>query len=261
MDKRALRDRAASTAEERLMLGRVWDKYEQCRLKNLPTATAFLSPQEQQAARRLLGAIGAQEGFLFYGGYEGAERCRLCFLPDWAWEAEVGCVRLIRCTWHQSGELTHRDILGSLMGMGVTRESVGDILVSRESADVLVTDGVAEFLLQSWESAGRVHLHTAEAPLEHIHIPVAKTKIIRDTVPQLRLDCVVSSGFSVSRGKAAEAIESGRVQLNWAECRKCAAEVAPGDHISLRGLGKCTVEEVGNQTKKGRIFVSIKRYL
>ena len=53
----------------------------------------------------------------------------------------------------------------------------------------------------------------------------------------------------------------GRVQLNWAECRKCAAEVAPGDHISLRGLGKCTVEEVGNQTKKGRIFVSIKRYL
>ena len=261
MDKRLVLDRAASSGEERLLLGRVWDKYEQCRLKNVPAATAFLSPQEQAAARRLLQAIGVSEGFLFFGGYEGAERCQLHFLPEWAWEAEEGCVRLIRCTWHQSGEVTHRDLLGSLMGMGVTRESIGDILVSDGSADVLVTGGVAEFLLQSWQSAGRVHLHTEEVPLEHIHIPVAKTKTIRDTVSSLRLDSVVSSGFSISRGKAAEAIEGGRVQLNWAPCLKSAAEVAQGDTISLRGLGKCTVDEVGNQTKKGRIFVSIKRYL
>ena len=261
MDKRTLLDRVAASAEERLLLGRVWDKYEQCRLKSLPSATAFLSPQEQQAAVRLLSAIGAQEGFLFFGGYEGAERCQLHFLPEWAWAAEEGCVRALRCTWHHSGELTHRDFLGSLMGMGVTRESVGDILVSHESADVLVTGGVADFLLQSWDSAGRVHLKVEEILLDHIHIPVAKTKLIRDTVSSLRLDSVVSSGFSISRGKAAEAIESGRVQLNWTVCQKCAAEVAQGDHISLRGLGKCTVEEIGNQTKKGRIFVSIKRYL
>ena len=261
MDKRTVLDRAASSPEERLLLGHVWDKYEQCRLKNLPAATAFLSPQEQLAASRLLQAIGAGEGFTFFGGYEGAERQCLCFLPEWAWEVEEGLVRALRCTWHQSGELTHRDFLGSLMGMGVTRESVGDILVSHESADVLVRGGVADFLLQSWDSAGRVHLKVEEIPLAHIHIPVAKTKIIRDTVPQLRLDCVVSSGFSISRGKAAEAIEGARVQLNWAECRKCAAEVAQGDTISLRGLGKCTVEEIGSQTKKGRIFISIKRYL
>ena len=60
---------------------------------------------------------------------------------------------------------------------------------------------------------------------------------------------------------AAEAIAAGKVQLNWAVCTKAAAEVAQGDTVSLRGLGKCCVEEVGNQTKKGRIFVSIKRYL
>ena len=113
----------------------------------------------------------------------------------------------------------------------------------------------------SWDSAGRVHLQLRDVALHELHIPQKKTKPIRDTVSSLRLDSVVSSGFSISRGKAAEAIESGRVQLNWAECRKCAAEVAQGDTISLRGLGKCVLEEVGNQTKKGRIFVSIKRYL
>ena len=261
MDKRTLLDAAASSAEERLLLGRVWDQYDRCRLKGLPTATAFLSPQEQSAARRLLTALGAEEGFLFHGGYEGAERCRLCFLPEWAWEAEEGLVRAIRCTWYAGSSVNHRDLLGSLMGMGITRESVGDILVGEESADVLVTGAVADHLLTAWDSAGRVHLRTAEVPLDHLHIPQAKTKTIRDTVPQLRLDSIVSSGFSLSGGRAAEAIAAGKVQLNWTTCTKSAAEVAQGDTISLRGLGKCQVEEVGNQTKKGRIFVSIKRYL
>jgi len=98
-------------------------------------------------------------------------------------------------------------------------------------------------------------------PLEHIHIPQVKTKMIRDTVSSLRLDSVVSSAFSISRGKAAEAITAGQVQLNWAVCTKAAAEVEQGDTISLRGLGKCVLEEVGNRTKKDRIFISIKRYL
>lgn len=262
MDKRTVLDRAAGNSEERLLLGRVWDQYDRCHLKNLPAATAFLSPQEQIAARRLLQMLGAaEESYLFFGGYEGAERCRLFFLPDWAWEPEEGSIRCLRCTWYQEGSLTHRDFLGSLMGMGLTRESVGDILVSGESADVLVTDTVADHLLTSWDSAGRTHLRVEEVPLGHIHIPQAKTKTIRDTVPSLRLDSVVSSGFSLSRGKAAEAIEGGKVQLNWTVCQKAAAEVRQGDTISLRGLGKCTVDEVGKETKKGRIFISIKRYL
>ena len=261
MDKRAVLDAAAASAEERMLLGRVWDKYDFCRLKNLPSATAFLSPQEQSAARRLLQTLGAEEGFCFFGGYEGAERCRLFFLPDWAWEPEEGSIRCLRCTWYQKGSLTHRDLLGSLMGMGLTRESVGDILVGEDSADVLVSDTVADHLLQSWDAAGRTPLRVTEVPTDHIHIPQVKTKLIRDTVSSLRLDSVVSSGFALSRGKAAEAIAAGKVQLNWAVCTKAAAEVARGDTISLRGLGKCCVEEVGNQTKKGRIFVSIKRYL
>ena len=262
MDKRSVLDAAAASGEERLLLGHVWDQYDRCRLKNLPTATAFLSPQEQGAARRLLQLLGAgEESYLFFGGYEGAERCCLYFLPDWAWEAEEGSIRCLRCTWYHGSSLTHRDFLGSLMGMGLTRQSIGDILVGEESADVLVTGGVADHLLTSWDSAGRTHLRLAEVPLAHIHIPQVKTKTIRDTVSSLRLDNVVSSGFALSRGKAAEAIESGKVQLNWTACQKVSAEVRQGDTVSVRGLGKCTVEEVGKETKKGRIFISIKRYL
>jgi hypothetical protein len=78
MDKRAILDAASANAEERLLLGRVWDQYDRCRLKGLPTATAFLSHAQQVAAKRLLTTLCAsEEEYCLHGGYEGAERCRL----------------------------------------------------------------------------------------------------------------------------------------------------------------------------------------
>lgn len=261
MDKRAILDKVAANGDERLLLSKVWDKYDQCQRKNIPAATAFLSPQEQQAARRLLQTMGAGDHYLFWGGYDGAERCQLHFLPDWTEEPDRESLSALRCTWYHSDQLNHRDFLGSLMGLGMTRESIGDILVGQESADVLVSAGVADFLASSWDAAGRVKLHVQRLELEEIQVPEVKTKEIRDTVSSLRLDSVVAAGFSTSRGKAAEAIQAGRVQLNWVNCLKGDHAVAEGDTISLRGLGKCVLESVGNQTRKGRIFVTIKRYL
>ena len=54
MDKRDLLDRLAANGDERLLLGRVWDKYEQCRRRNIPVVTGFLSPAEQELVRRLM---------------------------------------------------------------------------------------------------------------------------------------------------------------------------------------------------------------
>ena len=59
--------------------------------------------------------------------------------------------------------------------MGIVREKIGDILVGPDSADVLVLDTVAEFLAQSWESAGRVKLRVAEIDPGCVHIPEIRT--------------------------------------------------------------------------------------
>ena len=200
MDKRDLLDRLAANGDERLLLGRVWDKYEQCRRRNIPVVTGFLSPAEQELVRRL-------------------------------------------------------------MGLGVTRESVGDILVAEQSVDVLVTEPVRRFLLDSWDSAGRVRLKVQPIGPTELQVPEEKVKLLRDTVSSLRLDSVLSVGFSLSRSKAAEAVTSGKVQVNWADWQKPDRQVVQGDVLTLRGLGKCVLEEVGNQTKKGRVFITVKRYL
>ena len=261
MEKRELLDRVSADSQERLLLGRVWDKYDQCRRRNIPVCTDFLSPQEQAAAERLLRMLGAEEGYLFWGGYEDAERRQLHFLPDWQSEPDGESIRFLRCTFYEAGRLTHRDFLGSLMGLGLTREKIGDILVSDQSADIAVSQSVADHLLREWTAAGRTALHVAEIGADEVHVPVQQTKVLRDTVSSLRLDSVLSVGFSTSRGKASEAVESGRVQVNWTDCQKPDRLLHQGDVISVRGAGKCKLTEVGGTTRKGRVFITVERYL
>ena len=261
MDKREMLDRLAANGDERLLLGRVWDKYEQCRRRNLPEGTGFLSPAEQAAARRLLNALSVTEGYAFWGGYDGAQRRQLWFLPEWQEAPEEDAVRVVRASFYEEDALTHRDILGSLMGMGIVREKVGDILVSPESADLIVLDTVADFLLSSWNSAGRARLTVTEIPAAHLHIPEVRCEEVRDTVSSLRLDAVCSTGFRMARGKAADLISSGHVQVNWRPCTKADKLLTEGDTVSARGFGKFQLAAVGGVTKKGRTAIVVKRYI
>ena len=265
MDKSKLLDRAGATGEERLLLAKVMDRMEQANARNIPAATDFLSPQQQAAALDLLRLAGFPEtGAVLLGGYEGAERRLLLFLPDWLDSADAESqspIRCLRASFRAEEKLTHRDFLGSLIGMGIVREKVGDILVGPGSADLLVLDSVAEFLLQSWNGAGRAKLTVTEIDPAHIHIPQVQCQEVRDTVSSLRLDAVASTGFRMARGKAAELIASGRVQVNWRECTKPDKLLAQGDTVSARGFGKFELIEVGSVTKKGRTAIVLKRYV
>lgn len=261
MDRRELLGRTAHSPEERLLLSRVWDKCEQCRTRNIPTATGFLSPQEQAAAQHLLNALGCREGYVLWGGYDGAERKRLLFLPEWMAEPDGTEIAAVRAACRSGGDLTHRDFLGSLMALGLTREKIGDILVESGGCQVLVDPSSLDFLVQSWDSAGREKLTVTPLPLEELTVPQAAVKEVRDTVSSLRLDNVLASAFSLSRGRAAEAVEKGAVQVNYTVCQKPDKPVSAGDVITCRGLGKCVLDAVGSPTKKGRLPVAIRRFI
>lgn len=252
-------DRMARSGEERLLLARVLDKMEQAERRNVPAHTAFLSPQEQSAVQEVLKLAGGRG--VFSGGYEGAERKVLACLPDWMEQYGGDDLRFLRCSFRKEDKLTHRDFLGSLMGMGVARETVGDILVEEGSCDLVVLDTVADFLIQSWASAGRTALRVREIAAAELIVPQVKVQEIRDTVMTLRLDAVAASGFSMSRGKAAELIASGRVQLNWQECTKGDRTVKAGDVITARGFGKFEIAEVGGMSRKGRTAILLRRYV
>ncbi|MBD5149618.1 MAG: hypothetical protein HDT18_04445, partial [Oscillibacter sp.] len=116
MDKTTLIARIAQEPEDRLLLARVWDKYEQTERKSIPSATVFLSPREQQMAQALLNAAGVRGGYVSDGGYGEAERRILIFLPDWAVSASQAEepagdeLVFLRASFHGEESLTHRDI-------------------------------------------------------------------------------------------------------------------------------------------------------
>ena len=263
MDKGALLDRLGLSGEDRLALAKVLDRAEQAENRNIPASTDFLSPQQRAQALDLLRLAGIPEtAYVLQGGYEGAERQIILFLPDWLEpENAESPIRCLRAAFREEEKLTHRDFLGSLIGMGIVREKIGDILVSPGSADLLVLDSVADFLLQSWTSAGRAKLSVTAIEPDNLHLPAVQRKEVRDTVSSLRLDAVASSGFRLARGKAAALIESGKVQLNWRECVKPDKLLEAGDVVSARGFGKFELSEVGGLTRKGRISIVLQVYV
>lgn len=253
------------TGDDRLVMARVLDKQEQARNRNVPACTDFLSPQHQAQAAALLRTAGVGENqYAALGGYGGAERSVLLFLPDWLDRTEAESqspLRLLRAAFRAEYGLTHRDLLGSLMGLGIVREKVGDILTDTESCDLVVLDSVADFLLQNWDTAGRAHLTVREISPEELRVPEMKCQEVRDTVSSLRLDAIAATGFQMARGKAAGLIEGGKVQVNWRECAKPDKLLAEGDVVSARGYGKFEVFSVGGVTRKGRVSLVLKRYI
>jgi RNA-binding protein YlmH len=261
MEKKDLVARYAQSAEDRLLLARVLDKFEQMDRRSVPTSTGFLSPREQKLSQAMLPAAGAGDRFLLDGGYEDAERKVLLFLPEWMDEPEEA-LAFLRAKLHgPDSALTHRDVLGSLMALGVTRERVGDILVGSGIVDVVVSPTLADFLVGEWQSAGRVKLTVGEISRQELFVPPAATKQIRDTVSSLRLDAVVSTAFSLSRGKAGELIAAGRVNVDHVPCLKSDKLLTEGAVLTARGLGKAKLTQVGGLTKKGRIGITVEKYI
>ena len=147
------------------------------------------------------------------------------------------------------------------MGAGIKRETVGDIYVSAGQCDILVTRQILPYLLEQWDSAGRTKLHLSVIPLAEVQRPAVEKREIRDTVPSLRLDCLVGAAFSLARGPAGQLIAAGRVAVNDLVCLKGDRQLQQGDRIAVRGLGKAALAQVGGTTRKGRLSVTLERWI
>ena len=261
MQRREMIAKLAQSKEDEVLLARVYERITLGAQRNMPSSSCFLSKREQMLVQELLRG----ESYCFFGGAAMAEREICCYLPDYldeSWlSSEDGPIAAVRAAYFEGDQLTHRDFLGSLMGSGIKRETVGDIYVGTGSCDFLVLREILPYLLQNLTSAGRTKLHVEEIPIDALQIPQQSVKNVRDTVSSLRLDGIVSSGFSISRGKAADYIAAGKAELNYLPCQKGDKPVSEGDVISIRGLGKIRLEHIGGNTKKGRISIEITRFL
>ena len=239
------------------LIRRAEDLARRCERSASVTASSFLTPAQAyelaQWAKR-----GTDCTVLMRGGHADAERRAAFFLPDWMDaesfdEAEYICALAAKARFGAPG---HRDWLGAVLGLGIGREWVGDILADGEQAWIFCLPSVKQHLLLNLDKVGRWGVKVQEAALTDVPQRERKMREAVFSVKSPRLDAVCAGMFGLSRTAAAEAIAQGLVTLNYAEYTRCDAAVKTGDMISLRGRGKGEVLDGGGAlSRKGRLFV------
>lgn len=155
--------------------------------------------------------------------------------------------------------LSHRNALGSVLGLGLKREMIGDVLINDNFCDIIVIGTVVEFLLNNLRNIGKEKVNVKEVSINEIVPPIENSKEIVASVSSLRLDSVISAGFGISREKSATLIKGEMVKINFAIVKNTSKIVNTGDIISVRGKGRIEVCDIGGNTKSGRTKVLLKR--
>ncbi|NCB28695.1 MAG: RNA-binding protein [Clostridia bacterium] len=254
----------ARSDDDRMLLANALDKLATCHERAYLTSTRFLDLRERSLVAQAVRLAGGEGQMVFAGGYTDAERACAVFYPDYltaedAQNEDNTPIALLRVHKHAADTLTHRDYLGSLMGLGLRRDSVGDILVSEQGADILVLREVAEFVRLHFAQAGRKRLSLEALPLSDLHSVQEEGEAREGSVASARLDSIVALTFGLSRTEAQSEIACGRVFVNQLGCEKAEKEIEAGDRITVRGKGRVRVLEFTGVSRKGRQFVRFVR--
>lgn len=242
--------------EQSLIEARIEDCVSLCLKTDAPKYLGFLSAAEVSFARNCKVLSGVNHGFS--GGFDLAERQILGVFPDWMREPQFP-VSAVTFSYPASYKLTHRDFLGTVMALKISRDSVGDILVGDGTAVVFLTDYVAGHVLSEINKVGSVGVK-GKPGLPDVLPELSKKIFLSDTVASCRLDCIVAAVTNTSRTYAAQLIESGLVSINSVLCQKVTRAVGEGEVITVRGKGRFTVEDIGGRTKKGRTVLKYSKF-
>ncbi|HMM20392.1 MAG TPA: YlmH/Sll1252 family protein [Selenomonadales bacterium] len=196
------------------------------------------------------------------GGYSGAERVRTAFIEeDFRGAVDFGIAALSCSVDVRYYSISHRDVLGAVLGLGIKREMVGDIIMNSRGCQLICDGTMTDFIRQHLVKIGAAPVEVGLLPLDAIAPKEEKIKEIRTTVASLRLDTIAAAGFGTSRTRMAEEIAADKVKVNWQDARNSSQALKAGDVISMRGRGRVEVSEVLGQTKKGRISIFLKRFI
>jgi len=245
----------------KLLLSKADDAVVISENKYMVKAVGFMTPAEKNfieknVKRPIDGRI------IYFGGYDDAERTLMIVIPEYISDEDAKAeISVLQIKARYLKEMNHRDFLGSLMGLGIKREMVGDILVYEDRCIIFVRSEIKEYIINNLETIGRHGIEITECPLNEINIPQRNTEKINGTVAGIRLDSVLAVALKTSRSRATEFIIGGLVSLNWEETVSLSKGISEGDVISVRGKGRFKVSRIGNITKKGRYSITVEKYI
>lgn len=253
--------------EDKLIIAKLNDKIRFCKTKNKLVNTEFLNMHQEMIMQEELQRQ-KEKNYIITGGYEGAESKLFILYPEKLTQ-EIAqnyineIIKAIRIVLpnEQIGKYEHRDYLGTIMQFGLERERIGDIIVHKEKAYILVLSENAEYIKTSLQDTKKFKKSKIDIiGLNEIEIKQPEFEAFKITVNSLRLDNFVSEISKISRSETAKLIQSELVSVNGRIETKPAKIIEERDILIIRGKGKFIVNELLNINKKGKQIVEIKKY-
>lgn len=259
--------------EDQIIKKRLIDSAHMAYEKGIDIYTDFLGLAEQNLFFQL-GHELPPISYSLYGGTDHAERICICYHGsletgtlsriEASEEAQtnfpIACVEISQPSAKYSSALSHRDYLGAILNLGISRSKIGDIFIQNSSAYVFCTNSISTFLCNELLMVKHTAVH-CEIVIPDRGALAPTLQYITRTVPSLRLDALIAAAFASSRSSMTDYIDAGKVFINGRVVTKAGTLVDEEDIVSVRGCGRFSLGEVKNTTKKGRIAVVINKYI
>jgi len=236
-----------------LFYSRVEDTIRLCEKRSSPCFLGFLDLREQALARRML-LLQSINNWRLFGGYDEAERAVLAVFPDFYDPDSIAYpMSAVAFRYRPVHKLTHRDFLGTLLSLGIRRDKIGDILCGTGLSVVFLREEIVPYVCEQVTCIGGEGVtiiadYTGELPLSREY------EEIRETIASPRLDVVIKALIRSSREDAGQLIRVGSVSVDHFPIESVSAPITAPCTISIRGSGRFLVDQIGPETKKGRLL-------
>lgn len=248
--------------EQELCKKRLIDLSKQADMKNIVVFSDFLNLNEQNIYH-----ISKKEMYCngtLFGGYDNAERQMIAFIPDalsYDWNYPIYCLEVKPLAPKFAEKLTHRDVLGSIMNLGIDRSKLGDIII-KENCFYIICEEIISKVMQ--EQLTRIKHTTVK--IQQMSLPIEMNispdlEVVQDLVASNRIDCIIAKAYHTSRSEAAEFLLSEKVFVNGKCISNCNQNIQTGDIVSVRGKGRFVFETSDSLSKKGKLRVTFKKYI
>ena len=245
--------------DEKLLYHKVLDQVFLCENDHQTRFTAFMN---RVFAKRFIAHLQTEfRGLKFEsdGGIEDTERVKIAIMQDYAQVDKTDYpIDILEIQHNKFKEISHKDILGSVLGLGVDRAKIGDIFIYESRSVVFLDRGISDFVQTNLSYIGRAKITTSLlADNSSVFVPLDNYKVVRTQLDKVGLTEVVAKGFRCSRSESGKLMTGKKVFINWEMCSK-EKTLELDDTVTVRGFGRIVIADI--EEEKNGVTVQLHVY-
>lgn len=252
--------------DNKLLRARLLELAKASYQQNRYTFSNFLSPSELVVLDELAVDLKYVD-YECFGGNEICERQMIRFGSEaslgYVEEYPIAILEIKPLMEKFAENLEHRDFLGAIMNLGIKREILGDIIVKGKSAYLFCEEDIADYIITSLDKIRHTNVKVQRILPSEGEIDALKKELsdMEVLVSAPRFDAIVAAVGKLSRSEAQQLFRDKKVLLNGRVCENNSMQLKEDSIFSIRGYGKYVYVGGGNLTRKGRIYVHLKKYV